>query len=200
MIEMLTGLGTAALALRNYMKKDREEAAGGAVAVSEVAAAASAAASSAREAADTSAATAAAQAAEAAASAEAVARYERLQSVADAAYLIAAADGTVSDAETSKLQQGLVTYLGEEVGESATDLLAVAKGRLAERGQKGLAASIASAFDADMRKVVFMVAAGISWLDRGIGVKEGLALQALSGAFDIPMTEMHKLLGAAKNI
>ncbi len=199
MLDMLVGLGAAAMGVRNYLKKDREEAPGGTVAVNDVAAAAAAAAASAREAAESSAAEAAAKAAEAAASAEAVARYEKLQSVADAAYLIAAADGTVSEAETSKLRDGLASHLGEEVGESATDLLDVAKGRLAGKGQKGLAEAIASAFpDVDMRKAVFMVAAGISWLDRGIGVKEGLALQALSGAFGIPMNEMHVLLGAAK--
>lgn len=199
----LLGLGQAVQGLRSYLKKDREEATDGIIDVAAIQEQANAAATRAREVAanEKSAADAAAQAADEAsgAAAAAVARYEKLQSVADAAYLIAGADGSVSAAEAAKLSEGLAEHLGEEVGGSASDLLEVAKQRLAEKGQKGLAEAIAAAFpDVMVRKAVFMVAAGISWLDRGIGVKEGLALQALSAAFDIPMNEMHVLLGAAK--
>jgi len=194
------GLGQAVDSVRGFLKKDREEEGG--IDISAVQAQVAAAAQRARDvAAETiSAAEAKAKAdAEATNAAAAVARYEKLQSVADAAYLIAAADGTVSVAETSKLSDGLSKHLGEEVGASAGDLLEVSKQRIAYQGQKGLAEAIAEAFpDVTVRKAVFMVAAGISWLDRGIGVKEGLALQALSGAFGIPMNEMHQLLGAAK--
>ncbi len=199
----LLGLGAAAKGLRSFLKKDREEGGGTAVSISDVQAQAAAAVSRAREVAAstiTAVEADARAASEAASAAAAVARYEKLQAVADAAYLIAAADGSVSEAETGKLKQGLATHLGEEVGDSAGDLLEVAEGRLAAKGQKGLAEAIAASFpEVDLRKAVFMVAAGVSWLDRGIGVKEGLALQALSGAFGIPMNEMHKLLGAAKN-
>ena len=118
MLDILVGLGSAANGLRNYLQTDREE--GGGVAVADVQAQAAAAATRAREVAsnEISAAEAAAKAAEEAQNAAAaVARYEKLQSVADAAYLIAAADGAVSDAETSKLEQGLANHLGEEVGD-----------------------------------------------------------------------------------
>lgn len=201
---LLATLGQAAGALKSHLKSSRSEG-GAEVSVASIDAQVAAAAEAARaqKAAEESRAAAQAAAAQAAhdqaAAAAAVARYEKIQSVADAAYLIAGADGVVSAAEASKIGEGLKAQLGEEVGGSTGDLLEVAKQRLAEKGQKGVAESIAAAFpDANLRRAVFMVAAGVSWLDRGIGVKEGLALQALSGAFGIPMKEMHELLAAAK--
>jgi hypothetical protein len=200
MIGTLASLGQAASAIRNHLKGSREEAGADVSAIeSQIAAAAESAKASASAAAAASAAQAAAEAQNAAAAAAAYARYEQIQGVADAAYLIAAADGSISGAESSKIAEGLRTHLGEEVGEGVPDLLAVSAQRLADLGQKGLAEAIASTFGDDgLRRAVFMVAAGVSWLDRGIGVKEGLALQAVSGAFGIPMKEMLELLGAAK--
>ncbi len=197
---LLATLGQAASALKGHLKKSRSEGdAEVSVASIDAQVKAAAAAARAQAGASTVAAAAAQAAQDAQSAAAATARYETIQAVADAAYLIAGADGAVSDAESSKISEGLRQHLGEEVGESTTDMLEVSKQRLADRGQKGLAEAIAAAFpDVMMRKAVFMVAAGASWLDRGIGVKEGLALQALSGAFGIPMKEMHELLGAAK--
>lgn len=204
-IGLLASLGQAASALKGHLKKERTEGSSGEVSVASIDAQVKAAADAARaqkaaEESRAAAATAAAAAAQdAQAAAAAVARYEKVQAVADAAYLIAGADGAVSAAEASKISEGLRSHLGEEVGEGTADLLEVAKQRLAEKGQKGLADAIAATFpDETLRRAVFMVAAGVSWLDRGIGVKEGLALQAVSGAFGIPMKEMHELLAAAK--
>ena len=45
--------------------------------------------------------------------------------------------------------------------------------------------------DPELRRAAFLVGAGLAWLDRGIGEKEGLALQAISRKFDIPMNAMH---------
>jgi len=200
---LLSSLGQAVSSLKGHLKSSRE-AAGGEVSVASIDAQVKAAAAKAREQADEATMkAAAAEAAQAAQNAQAAAaatvRYEMVQAVADAAYLIAGADGAVSAAEASKITEGLRSHLGEEVGEGVGDLLEVAKQRLSTKGQKGLAESIAAAFpDGAMRQAVFMVAAGTSWLDRGIGVKEGLALQSLSGAFGIPMNEMHQLLAAAK--
>jgi hypothetical protein len=198
---LLATLGGAASAIKNHLKSKREES-GGEVTIASIDAQVAAAAERARaiQANQAGAAAAAAQAAQDAQAASAAsARYEQVQAVADAAYLIAAADGAVSAAESGKIGEGLRQHLGEEVGGSVPDLLEVSRQRLADHGQKGLAEAIASAFpDVGLRRAVFMVAAGVSWLDRGIGVKEGLALQAVSGAFGIPMKEMHELLGAAK--
>jgi hypothetical protein len=197
---LLATLGQAASALKGHLKKSRSEG-GDEVSVATIDAQVKAAAAAARaQQTVAEAAAAAAQAAQdAQAAAAATARYEQIQAVADAAYLIAGADGAVSAAETAKITDGLRQQLGEEVGESTADMLEVARQRLAEKGQKAIAEAVAAAFpDVMMRKAVFMVAAGVSWLDRGIGVKEGLALQALSGAFGIPMKEMHELLAAAK--
>lgn len=197
---LLATLGQAASALKGHLKKSRSEG-GDEVSVATIDAQVKAAAAAARaQQTVAQAAAAAAQAAQdAQAAAAATSRYQQIQSVADAAYLIAGADGAVSAAETAKITEGLRQQLGEEIGESTADMLEVARQHLAEKGQKAVAESVAAAFpDVMMRKAVFMVAAGASWLDRGIGVKEGLALQALSGAFGIPMKEMHELLAAAK--
>lgn len=200
---MLVSLAQAAGAVKSHLKTSREESGGSLASIDAQVAAAANAAKDAAAGAAARASAAAAEAAQAAADAQsaalAVARYEMLQGVADAAFLIAAADGAISGAESSKIAEGLQQHLGEEVGGSVPDLLEVSKQRLADLGQKGLAEAIAAAFqDVGLRRAVFMVAAGVSWLDRGIGVKEGLALQALSGAFGIPMKDMHELLGAAK--
>lgn len=122
------------------------------------------------------------------------------QAVIDLAFVVAAADGAITQAETEKLRAGLSRILGEATTtEQLGSLLETAATHFGERGQDGAIAAVASALsDGVLRRSAFMVAMAASWLDRGIGVKEGLALQAISRAFDIPMNEMHQLLAESK--
>ncbi len=115
----------------------------------------------------------------------------------EAAYIIALADGEVSQAEADALTDGMyrLTNISQE---NLQTLYGVAEARVQNEGAEARLRAIGEDIqDPEQRRGAFLVAAAVSWKDRGIGVKQGLALQALSRAFDIPMNEMHKLLAKA---
>src|SRR5262245_6002484 len=104
----------------------------------------------------------------------------------EAAYLVAVADGELSENEASKLVDG-ISHLtsGRFPPEQVAGMVGAAAGRFAEEGQKARFDAVGSTItDSELRRAVFLVVAAVSWLDRGIGEKQGLALQALSRAFD----------------
>jgi tellurite resistance protein len=142
-----------------------------------------------------------AQAAAAAAqeTAEANLRQTKLQSLVDMAYLIAAADGAVADAERETLATRMCEATNDalDAGQTAR-MLSRAKKKLDEMGQGGLLSTVATTLsNQDEREAAFVVAAAVSWKGGGIGAKEGLALQAIAKTFDWPIPEMHKLLAKA---
>lgn len=124
----------------------------------------------------------------------------RFGAFVETAYLIAAADGHVSDAETESLSRGISELTQGRFGqEEIHRMMQTAAERLQSDGRDGRIQAIASVLtDAELRKAALLVGAGVSWLDRGIGEKEGLTLQAISRAFGIPINDMHKLLAQAK--
>jgi len=82
--------------------------------------------------------------------------------------------------------------------ENLQTLFQVAGARVENEGRDARIQAIGQDItDPDLRRGTFLVAAAVSWKDGGIGVKQGLALQALARAFEIPMNEMHKLLAKA---
>lgn len=131
-------------------------------------------------------------------SSEATAEESKLHAaMVEAAYLIAASDGEVTQEEADTLSDGLYK-LTDMNQETLSTLFEVAAARRENEGQDARIAAIGQDItDPDQRVGTFLVAAAVSWKGGGIGVKKGLALQALSRAFDIPMNEMHKLLGKA---
>ena len=115
----------------------------------------------------------------------------------EASYIIALADGTVSQTEADALTDGMyrITNISQE---NLQTLYEVATARVDNEGIEARLRAIGEDIvDSDLRRGTFLIAAAVSWKDGGIGVKQGLALQALARAFDIPMPEMHKLLGKA---
>jgi len=124
------------------------------------------------------------------------------QAFYDAMYLIAGSDGAVSPQEKTKLVIGLRGLLGEGFAESdLDDGLEMGRVIVEERGVKGTAASIAETItDADERSLLLTLASVSAWLGGGVGTKEGLALQALAAAFDIPINKLHEAMGAAAKI
>lgn len=141
-------------------------------------------------------------AAAAAASAEAAARDEanaKKQSIFDAVYAIAAADGSVSDAERAKMAAALSTMLGAISTSEAASFVAAAKSYYDQHGLEGTASMIASAVpEADGRRSLLIIASAVAWLDRGVGTKEGLALQSLTRHFGFEIHELHKCMAAGK--
>lgn len=132
------------------------------------------------------------------ASAEATAEESTLHAaMIEASYLIALADGAVSQAEVDAMTDGMykVTEISQE---NMATFFQVATSRVENEGAAARTAALGTDIpDPDHRRGAFLVAAAVSWKDGGIGVKKGLALQALARAFEIPMNEMHKLLAKA---
>jgi hypothetical protein len=130
---------------------------------------------------------------------EAAAAASEIGAMVEAAYLVAVADGELSETEASHIVDGIAHLTdGRFPPEQIAAMVGQAAGRFAEEGQHARIDSVATTIAGpELRRAVFMVAAGVSWLDHGIGEKQGLALQALSRGFDIPMNEMHKLLARA---
>lgn len=120
-----------------------------------------------------------------------------LAATVEAAYLVAAADGEVTQEEADTLTEGLYK-LTNITQETLSTLFEVAAARHENEGQDNRIKALGTDIpDAEHRRGAFLVAAAVSWKGGGIGVKQGLALQALARAFDIPMNEMHKLLAKA---
>jgi tellurite resistance protein len=124
----------------------------------------------------------------------------KLQACVDAAYLIASADGATGSHEVSHIADKMSDITGGEL--STTDvraMLDISAEKVSGGSRDGLVDEIAGLVEDDAeRETAFTVAAAVSWTGGGIGVKEGLALQALSKAFGWEMNHMHKLLGKAR--
>lgn len=118
----------------------------------------------------------------------------------ETAYLVAAADGKVSDNEMSRISQEISQLTKGEIGESDVHAyMQTAASNFESDGRDSRIGSVSSVIsDPGLRRIALLIGAKVAWLDRGIGEKEGLALQAISRAFDIPINEMHQLLGQAK--
>ncbi|MBL8743302.1 MAG: hypothetical protein JNK04_19460 [Myxococcales bacterium] len=126
----------------------------------------------------------------------------RKQAFYDAMYLIAGSDGGVSPQEKAKLVIGLRGLLGESFDEAEVeDGLEMGRVLVDERGVKGAAAAIAETItDAAERTLLLSMASVSAWLGGGVGTKEGLALQALAAAFEIPINKLHEAMAAAAKI
>lgn len=140
--------------------------------------------------------------AEEAARAEAVLRdaaNAKKQSIFDAVYAVAAADGAVSDKERAKIAAALSIMLGAISESEAQSFVAAAKNYYDEHGLEGTGKMIAEAVpEADGRRSLLIMASAVAWLDRGVGTKEGLALQSLTRHFGFEIHELHKCMAAGK--
>lgn len=118
----------------------------------------------------------------------------------ETAYLIAAADGNVSDNEAQRLAHGISQLTqGRITDQQIQDHMQAAASRLQNEGRDGRIQSVASVIsDPGLRRATLLAGCGVAWLDRGVGEKEGLTLQALARAFDIPINELHQLMAQAK--
>ena len=127
-------------------------------------------------------------------------RTTKFSACVEAAYLIASADGTTSATEVAHIAEKMCALTDNELTtEAVQDLIAHAENAVFQSSREDRVANLASTLASEEeRKAAFMVAASTSWTGGGIGVKEGLALQAISGAFGWEIGEMHKLLGKAR--
>lgn len=126
---------------------------------------------------------------------------QEMAACVEAAYVVASADGKTSSEEIETIAGRIEDLTGGAITIAITGLwLGSASAKVEELGRDGLIADIAARLDSDAkRQAGFMVAANASWKGGGIGVQEGLALQALSKAFGWEMSYMHKQLALARS-
>lgn len=127
---------------------------------------------------------------------------KRKQALFDAIYAVAAADGAISDSERDKLAVGLSGFLGDGFNAGAMQQsLENGRALFDEKGLKGTAADVAERItDEGERRCVLAIASMVAWLGGGVGTKEGLALQALTSAFGLPINKLHEIMGAAAKV
>ncbi len=122
------------------------------------------------------------------------------QALLDAVYLVAAADGQISDEERGKVEAVVGALFGDAVGAEEIDArLAAAREFIQAHGAVALTEVIAKTVtETDGRASILAYASAVGWLGRGIGAKEGLVLQALARAFGISVADLHKLMSVGK--
>lgn len=127
---------------------------------------------------------------------------KRKQALFDAIYAVAAADGSISETERAKLAVGLSGFLGDGFDVSTLQQsLENGRALFDEKGLKGTAADVAERItDEGERRCVLAIASMVAWLGGGVGTKEGLALQALTAAFGLPINKLHEIMGAAAKV
>lgn len=124
----------------------------------------------------------------------------RIDALVEAAYIVASADGRYSNEESERLI-GRVGALTNNmfVPDSIASMAESARERVSAEGLEARARAIADVIqDPELRESTLLVASSVGWLDGGVGQKEGLALQALARAFDIPIHNLHKIMGQAR--
>jgi tellurite resistance protein len=123
-----------------------------------------------------------------------------LGALTETAYIIAAADGQLSDGEASEIVSGLVALTdGQVSAEEVGDMLDRVRGAVEEEGQKARFSEIAGIIeDSELRDALYLVACAVAWKDGGIGEKQGLAVRALKDAFGYSEHKHQALLAQAR--
>lgn len=123
-----------------------------------------------------------------------------LGALTETAYIIAAADGKMSEGESGEIVEGLVSLTdGAVPADEVVDMLDRVKDAVAEQGQKARFEEIAGIIDdEELRDALYLVACAVAWKDGGIGEKQGLAVRALKDAFGYSEGKHQKLLAAAR--
>jgi tellurite resistance protein len=118
----------------------------------------------------------------------------------ETAYIVAAADGRVSDAEMQRLSHGISQLTKGQISEEQVQgMVQTAASNLESQGRDARVDAVASIItDGELRRGALLVASGLAWLDRGVGEKEGLALQALAKSFGFSINELHQIMAQAK--
>ena len=123
----------------------------------------------------------------------------RKQAIFDTIYLIAAADGSITPLERAKLVLGIQGLLGDGADEATIDDgLSMARVLREEKGLAGAAAHVASVISEEFERYALLsIGSTVAWLGGGVGAKEGAALQAVSGAFGVPIKVLHQIMASA---
>ncbi len=123
-----------------------------------------------------------------------------LGALTESVYIVAAADGALSEGERNELARGLaaITQAGQDELSEMVERVAPAVG---EQGPKARFAEIAEVIsEAELRDAAYLVACAVAWRDGGIGEKQGLALRGLKDAFGYSEGKHQQLLAKARQL
>lgn len=114
----------------------------------------------------------------------------------EAAFLVAAADGELHDAETEQLAVILTELAGGQLGPTDfEEILESFVELLEDEGFEGRARAIGETLtDPEARRAAFVLACGITYLDRTIDEREETVFGSLATALEIPDDEALALL------
>lgn len=121
---------------------------------------------------------------------------EQVLATFEAAFLVAAADGELSDDEVGELSELLAHMTDGQVGEAdLAELIDTYAEALQTDGFEGRVGAVAETLtDADMRRAAFVTASGLAYVDGEIHEAEEQVFTALADAFEIPEAEANELL------
>ncbi len=127
-------------------------------------------------------------------------RQLRFLAMVECAYLIASADGNVSAAEVSHIRDNMSAITDGAIGGDAIGAYLDHSEKMVEKHGRdasisGLAEQLTAA---EEREAAFIAGASAAWTGGGVGVQEGLCMQAIARAFGWEISHMHKLLGKAR--
>lgn len=125
---------------------------------------------------------------------------ELFSAMLEATYLVAVADGDLSEDETGIMVRGFYNLTEGQVDEGTIqDMMSGIASCLAEEGQSARIDYVASVIQDDaIRDAVFVVASAVAWTDAGINVKQGLAIRALGKAFGYDENKHQQLLAQGR--
>lgn len=129
---------------------------------------------------------------------EAAAHNSQIGALVETIYLVAAADGHFSKEECAELSAHVSALTGGQFSADEIESLRSTAEGFAGEGIEARARAIAECVqDMDLRRSALLAASAAAWKNGGVGQKEGLALQTLARAFEIPINELHKIMSEA---
>ena len=130
-----------------------------------------------------------------------IAQAQQLSAMFEAVFLVAAADGAVTDPEVAELAELLVELTDGQIADSDLEVMMAQCARSLERdGFAGRVAQVARRLDdPDARRAAFVMAVGVAHIDGQIDSAERLVWDSLAKALDISGVEAKELVDAVEH-
>lgn len=134
-------------------------------------------------------------------SASEIAQALQLSAMFEAVFLVAAADGEVSDPEVDELAELLVELTSGQIVDTDLEVMMEQCARSLERdGFEGRVAQVARRLDdPDARRAAFVMAVGVAHIDGRVDQAEQLVWNSLAKALEIPAAEAKELVDAVEH-
>jgi len=133
---------------------------------------------------------------------EEFAQAERFSAMLEAAFLVAASDGELSDAEAEALAKSILELTQNQIpDEDIENLIASYADLLESDGYETRIKFVAEVLDRDdLRQAAFVLAAGIAYADGRVVESEKTIYRDLAQAFQIPQDQVQALLRQVEDV